>query len=97
MDSQGIRVDINERPELTNGVCEFLAPSEYLVGAPQAPTYLFCIDVSYTAIKSGLLSVTTAAIKNCLDKLPGESRTRIGFVTYDSNIHVYNLRVRKKK
>eukprot|EP01091_Cochliopodium_minus_P016258 TRINITY_DN6039_c0_g1_i1.p1 TRINITY_DN6039_c0_g1~~TRINITY_DN6039_c0_g1_i1.p1 ORF type:complete len:857 (+),score=251.64 TRINITY_DN6039_c0_g1_i1:26-2596(+) len=92
LDSNGTRVDINERPELTNGVCEFLAPSEYLVGAPQAPIYLFCIDVSYTSVTSGLLSVTVAAIKNCLDKLPGESRTRIGFVTFDSNVHVYNLR-----
>ena len=92
LDNNGIRVDINERPELTNGVCEFLAPSEYLVGAPQAPTYLFCIDVSYSALSSGLLSVAVAAIKNCLDKLPGETRTRIGFVTYDNTVHVYNLK-----
>ena len=26
-----------------------------------------------------------------LDKVPGDSRTQIGFITYDSSVHFYNL------
>lgn len=26
-----------------------------------------------------------------LDELPGDSRMRIGFITYDGSIHFYNL------
>jgi protein transport protein SEC24 len=26
-----------------------------------------------------------------LDKLPGDGRTQIGFITYDSSVHFYNL------
>lgn len=27
----------------------------------------------------------------CVSRLPGDSRTKIGFVTFDSTIHFYNL------
>lgn len=32
-------------------------------------------------------------IKSCLDSLPGSTRTQIGFITYDSTIHFYNMKV----
>lgn len=31
-------------------------------------------------------------IKSCLDRLPGYPRTQIGFITYDSTIHFYNMK-----
>lgn len=32
-------------------------------------------------------------IKSCLDELPGFPRTQIGFATFDSTIHFYNMKV----
>lgn len=92
LDEKGVRTDVNERPELSRGSVEFIAPSEYMVRPPQAPVYMFVIDVSYNAVASGMLANAVAAIKHSLDRLPGDSRTQIGFITFDSTIHFYNLK-----
>ncbi|KAG5567534.1 hypothetical protein RHGRI_002916 [Rhododendron griersonianum] len=55
LDAGGRRVDLNERPELTKGSVEFIAPAEYMVRAPMPPLYFFLIDVSISAIRSGML------------------------------------------
>ncbi len=47
------------------------------------PCYFFVIDVSFAAVSSGMLGVVAATIKNCLDALPGNERTQIGFLTFD--------------
>ena len=56
------------------------------------PVYFFVIDVSVSAINSGMVATAAAAIKSCLDRLPGADRTRIGFLTYDNHLHFYNLK-----
>jgi protein transport protein SEC24 len=56
------------------------------------PVYFFVIDVSVTAVASGMLAAVTSAIKASLDQLPGGERTQIGFLTFDSHLHFYNLR-----
>ncbi|XP_031100345.1 protein transport protein Sec24-like At3g07100 [Ipomoea triloba] len=92
LDATGRRIDINQRPELTKGSVEFIAPAEYMVRPPMPPTYFFLIDVSISAIKSGMLEVIAQTIKKCLDSLPGFPRTQIGFITYDSTVHFYNMK-----
>jgi hypothetical protein len=82
-----------ERAELHRGVVEFIAPSEYMVRPPQPPTYLFLIDVGYYSITSGMFHTCIQAIKDTLGDFPGDTRTRIGFITFDSTIHFYNLKV----
>ncbi|PHT56249.1 Protein transport protein-like [Capsicum baccatum] len=84
LDASGRRVDLDQRPELTKGSVEFIAPAEYMVRPPMPPLYFFLIDVSLTAVRSGMLEVLAQTIKNCLDNLPGFPRTQIGFITYDS-------------
>ena len=59
---------------------------------PVPPVYFFVIDVSLTAVNSGMVATAAAAIKACLDDLPGSDRARIGFLTYDSHLHFYNLK-----
>ncbi|XP_002533043.2 protein transport protein Sec24-like At3g07100 [Ricinus communis] len=92
LDATGRRVDLDQRPELTKGSVEFVAPTEYMVRPPMPPLYFFLIDVSISAVRSGMIEVVAQTIKSCLDDLPGFPRTQIGFITYDSTIHFYNMK-----
>ncbi|GER24875.1 transport protein Sec24 [Striga asiatica] len=92
LDASGRRLDLDQRPELTKGSVEFIAPAEYMVRPPMPPLYFFLIDVSISAVQSGMLEVMAQTIKSCLDNLPGYPRTQIGFITYDSTIHFYNMK-----
>jgi protein transport protein SEC24 len=38
------------------------------------------------------VQILCSAVKASLDRLPGDSRTRIGFLTFDSTLHFYNLK-----
>eukprot|EP01114_Cavostelium_apophysatum_P023174 TRINITY_DN864_c0_g1_i2.p1 TRINITY_DN864_c0_g1~~TRINITY_DN864_c0_g1_i2.p1 ORF type:complete len:800 (+),score=151.47 TRINITY_DN864_c0_g1_i2:45-2444(+) len=92
IDGMGRRQDLDERPELHKGCVEFVAPSEYMVRPPQPPCYLFVIDVGYQSISSGMFHTAIETIKRTLNDIPGTPRTRVGFITYDSTVHFYNLR-----
>ncbi|KAL5729064.1 Protein transport protein Sec24A [Ranunculus cassubicifolius] len=92
LDASGRRTDLDQRPELTKGSVEFVAPTEYMVRAPMPPLYFFLIDVSVTAVRSGMLEIVAETIKSCLDEMPGHPRTQIGFITFDSTLHFYNMK-----
>ncbi|XP_059297157.1 protein transport protein SEC24 A-like isoform X2 [Lycium ferocissimum] len=92
LDARGRRIDLDQRPELTKGSVEFIAPTDYMVRPPMPPLYFFLIDVSVSAVRSGMLEVVAQTIKSCLDNLPGFPRTQIGFITYDSTLHFYNMK-----
>ncbi|XP_041503317.1 protein transport protein Sec24B isoform X2 [Microtus oregoni] len=81
----------HKRPEVQNSTVEFIASSDYMLRPPQPAVYLFVLDVSHNAVEAGYLSVLCQSLLENLDKLPGDSRTRIGFMTFDSTIHFYNL------
>ncbi|XP_006898279.1 PREDICTED: protein transport protein Sec24B-like, partial [Elephantulus edwardii] len=81
----------HKRPEVQNSTVEFIASSDYMLRPPQPAVYLFVLDVSHNAVEGGYLTVLCQSLLENLDKLPGDSRTRIGFVTFDSTIHFYNL------
>ena len=92
LDSNGHRRDKDQRPELSKCSVEFVAPGEYMVRPPQPPVYFFVIDVSSVSASTGMLQSCITSIKAALDELPGGTRTQIGFVTFDSAIHFYNLK-----
>ncbi|KAL2993853.1 hypothetical protein AAZX31_10G135300 [Glycine max] len=92
LDATGRRIDLNQRPELTKGTVEYVAPIDYMVRPPMPPVYFFLIDVSITAFRSGMIEVVAQTIRSCLDELPGFPRTQIGFATFDSTIHFYNMK-----
>ena len=46
-------------------------------------TYFFVVDVTTPAVQSGLLETVASTIESVLDTLPGDDRTRIGFLTFD--------------
>ncbi|XP_069097270.1 protein transport protein Sec24B isoform X4 [Pleurodeles waltl] len=81
----------HKRPEVQNSTVEFIASSDYMLRPPQPAVYLFVMDVSHNAIEAGYLAVVCQSLLEHLEKLPGDSRTRIGFITFDSTVHFYNL------
>lgn len=92
LDEKNQRRDKEQRPELSCSVVEWVAPSEYMVRAPQPPAFFFVFDVSIFAVQSGMLAAASRAIKMALDDLPGGDRTMIGFITFDTSVHYYSLR-----
>ncbi|KAF5454231.1 hypothetical protein F2P56_023911 [Juglans regia] len=92
LDASGRRIDLDQRPELTKGSVEFVAPTEYMMRPPMPPVYFFLIDVSISAVRSGMIEIVAQTIRSCLDELPGFPRTQIGFATFDCAIHFYNMK-----
>uniref|UniRef100_A0A6Q2YVS7 SEC24 homolog B, COPII coat complex component n=1 Tax=Esox lucius TaxID=8010 RepID=A0A6Q2YVS7_ESOLU len=81
----------HKRPEVQNSTVEFIASSDYMLRPPQPAVYLFVLDVSHNAVEAGYLQVCCQTLLENLDRMPGDTRTRVGFVTFDSTIHFYNL------
>uniref|UniRef100_A0A670YHU9 SEC24 homolog B, COPII coat complex component n=1 Tax=Pseudonaja textilis TaxID=8673 RepID=A0A670YHU9_PSETE len=81
----------HKRPEVQNSTVEFIASSDYMLRPPQPAVYLFVFDVSHNAIEAGYLEVVCQSLLENLDKLPGDTRTKIGFITFDSTVQFYNL------
>ncbi|XP_074475760.1 protein transport protein Sec24C isoform X1 [Sebastes fasciatus] len=99
LDHTGKRVDCYDRPELSLGSYEFLATVDYCKNnkIPQPPAFIFLIDVSYNAVKSGMVNIVCQELKTLLDYLPREnpemdSVVRVGFVTYNKVLHFYNVK-----
>mmetsp|Transcript_110690 Transcript_110690/g.313064 ORF Transcript_110690/g.313064 Transcript_110690/m.313064 type:complete len:759 (-) Transcript_110690:51-2327(-) len=93
LDETGKRVDRYQRPELSKGCVDYIAPGEYMVRPPQPPVFLFVIDVSYTAVATGMLDAVVSGIKEAIQSgsIPGGSRTQVGIITFDTALHFYNL------
>ncbi|KAJ1066485.1 PREDICTED: protein transport protein Sec24C isoform X1 [Capra hircus] len=99
LDHTGKRVDAYDRPELSLGSYEFLATVDYCKNNkfPIPPAFIFMIDVSYNAVRSGLVRLLCEELKSLLDFLPREggaeeSAIRVGFVTYNKVLHFYNVK-----
>uniref|UniRef100_A0A671RP30 Protein transport protein Sec24C-like n=1 Tax=Sinocyclocheilus anshuiensis TaxID=1608454 RepID=A0A671RP30_9TELE len=99
LDHTGKRVDCYDRPELSMGSYEFTATVDYCKNnkIPQPPAFIFLIDVSYNAVKNGMVGIVCQELKTLLDYLPREnpdveSNIRVGFVTYNKVLHFYNVK-----
>ncbi|XP_017465930.1 PREDICTED: protein transport protein Sec24C isoform X2 [Rhagoletis zephyria] len=99
LDHTGQRVDKYERPELVLGTYEFLATKDYCRNntPPEIPAFVFVIDVSYNTIKSGLVHLLCSQVKQILkhlsvDQGQEKSKMRVGFITYNSTVHFYNIK-----
>lgn len=93
-------MDKYERPELVLGTYEMVATADYCrnVTLPKPPAIIFVIDVSYNTIKSGLVNLLCSQMKEVIQNLPVDqgqekSNMRVGFITYNSTVHFYNIKV----
>lgn len=101
--ADGKRVDTTYRPELSLGAFEFIATKAYCKNdkLPKEPAYIFMIDVSYNAVRSGLVHLLCSKLRtDILQYLPKDtsrkgyensSEIRVGFVTFHKQVHFYNL------
>lgn len=101
---QGVRVDRDQRPELTRGTVEFTVPKEYWTKEPTGLHWLFVIDVTQESYNKGFLEAFCEGILAALYAPEGGDETdengepkrrvppgaKVGFVTYDKDIHFYN-------
>jgi protein transport protein SEC24 len=90
----GVRVDRDKRPELHRGTVEFTVPKEYWAKEPVPLRWLFLIDVSQESFNKGLVESVCEGITRAVygeKKLP--EGAKVGIVTYDKEIHFYNLSV----
>ncbi|KAI8962100.1 beta-sandwich domain of Sec23/24 [Daldinia sp. FL1419] len=101
---QGVRVDRDQRPELTRGTVEFLVPKEYWTKEPTGLHWLFAIDVTQESYNKGFLEAFCEGILAALYAADDTDETdesgepkrqipagaKVGFVTYDKDIHFYN-------
>ncbi|XP_074526410.1 protein transport protein Sec24C isoform X2 [Halichoeres trimaculatus] len=88
---EGFRVDKDKRPELSLGSYEILGSQK-----GEAAALLLAIDVSPSALRGGHLEFATQQILSLLTSLNREdgddlSDVRVGLMTYDSRIHLYDL------
>lgn len=62
------------------------------VRAPMPPAYMFVIDASVSAVACGMLAAVVEGIRRSLDRMAENERTMVGFLTFDSTLHFYNLK-----
>ncbi|KAK4203528.1 hypothetical protein QBC40DRAFT_274467 [Triangularia verruculosa] len=102
---QGVRVDRDQRPELMRGTVEFVVPKEYWTREPVGLRYVFVIDVTQESFNKGYLEAFCEGILRAL-YAPGDDEekdengevkrripagAKVGFVTYDKEVHFYNV------
>ncbi|EIW78479.1 CPII coat sec24 protein [Coniophora puteana RWD-64-598 SS2] len=80
------------RPELNHGVVEFVAPTEYMVRPPQPTVYVILIDVSHSAVQSGMVATATRTLLENLERLPNDDqRTKIAIIAYDVSLYFFSM------
>lgn len=79
------------QPEVMYGSVEFIAPVEYMVRPPQPASYLFVFECSAHANQLGYVTTLAQSILQSLDLIPGDSRTLIGFLGFNSKVHFFNF------
>ncbi|KAL7797352.1 Sfb3 protein [Trichoderma ceciliae] len=101
---QGVRLDRDQRPELHRGTVEFVVPKEYWTREPVGLRWLFVIDVTQESYNKGFMETFCEGILAALygggDEEGDENNepkrripegARVGFITYDKDIHFYNI------
>ncbi|OQV24760.1 Protein transport protein Sec24B [Hypsibius exemplaris] len=83
--------DPSRRPEIRSATIEYIAPSEYALRPPQPAIYVFLLDVCFNAVEVRYLDAFRERLLAVLDRLPGDARTQVAFIAYDSSLHFFQL------
>ncbi|KAK2952564.1 putative Protein transport protein SEC24 [Blattamonas nauphoetae] len=69
LDATGKRLDSNQRPELSSGTIDLTAPPAMFSGTAHAPTLVFAVDVTPSALRSGFTQAACDAIQLSVKRL----------------------------
>ncbi|KGG52900.1 hypothetical protein DI09_127p60 [Mitosporidium daphniae] len=93
LDATGKRCDISSRPELHLGTIDMTVTQDYCNRTLSRPKILFLIDVSLSSIQCGLAQTAINSISyyiQCILSMDGSfTRSPIGIMAYDKDIHFY--------
>ena len=90
LDANNLRRDRLQRPELCRGSVDYVVGKEFMIREPMVPTYLFVLDVSYSAVNSGLIDISIEAVREALQKIAEKSeRAKAGIITFNHNVQFY--------
>ena len=95
----GVRADKLARKELHLGAYEFDlsidAMPEFFRDrvVAKVPAFIFVMDVSYSSVQSGQVSLICRQMKDILATLAedGGVKARVGFITYNDHVHLYSI------
>ena len=90
----GKRSDVDSRPELAFGTVEYVVDGPYQIREPMLPTFLFLIDCTEEAVRTGATATVCSSLMSLLDSIAGSDRARVALVTFDSSVHFYQLQKR---
>lgn len=80
-------------PELNFGCVDYVATSEFMSRPPQPPVYVFVIDTSMEAVRTGMIEVVADSLLASLDHIPNsDGRARIAFMTTGHAVGFFMLR-----
>jgi len=102
----GFRADAATRPEFYRGSVDYVvANDDYWTRKPAAPRYVYAVDVSLGAVRSGLASAALRSIKTILTSaaLPGDTTVqtpegapytgaRVAIFTFSTALHFFDAR-----
>ncbi|KAF1745516.1 hypothetical protein MXB_5099, partial [Myxobolus squamalis] len=96
LDQTGTRLDYMNRPELLYGSYDCATNDNYCRNNVPItnPVYIFMLDVSYSAVSSGLLKQVTSTLSNIIssgffDSCPTKNGIKIAIMAYDTQIYVF--------
>jgi protein transport protein SEC24 len=88
LDEKGLRRDRTERPELSKGVYEFVAPKDYHTREVVTPAYVILLEASPLAYSLGVFSQVISSLQVLLDYLPNPERSSVCVLTYGASVNV---------
>eukprot|EP01105_Mastigella_eilhardi_P008566 TRINITY_DN2074_c0_g1_i4.p1 TRINITY_DN2074_c0_g1~~TRINITY_DN2074_c0_g1_i4.p1 ORF type:complete len:929 (-),score=221.78 TRINITY_DN2074_c0_g1_i4:134-2677(-) len=99
LEASGFRADHALRPELSRGTVEYVASNKMYLSPNRTlcpPAVLFVLDVSKQSFSHGLVNLVTECLRNFLPTFP-DAYPRVGFITYDSTVHFWDLQSKTPK
>ncbi|CCW67466.1 unnamed protein product [Phytomonas sp. Hart1] len=92
LNSDGLREDLLNRPELTNASVDIIVTPEFLRSPPQRPIQLLVLDCSYQAASSGLLAAICQGALRALEAVKDDEVMHMGIVGFDTTVYFFDVR-----
>ena len=87
----GKRRDKQNRPELTKGSYEFIAPKDYNNKPINKNYIMICLEMTLPSITNGIFNQVISSAQSILEFMPAPERTEICIMTFDNAMTFYKI------